>query len=308
MKAAYLGPKASFSHQAALKVFQHTPLQVEALPTFADIFEGVQSSQYDYGVVPFENSSNGSVVQLLDLLADRQMKYGAVKVCAEHYLAVHHQLLVKQSGQDATQGTDLAKALKCVKKFYSHPQAWGQCSAFLSQPECRPIARQDCSSTSEAARVVSEVEEGTSAAIASELAGEEYGLVRVADNIEDQRDNTTRFFVVARAGTNPPDPRPGKDTKETTHYKNLISFTIDHGSPGALAEALSIFKKHDFNLTSINTRPSRLRPWHYVFFAECERTYQKHSEDALKSLISALDDVALSSRHLGTWEDQMIST
>ncbi len=101
MKAAYLGPRASFSHQAALEIFRDTTTQVEALPTFADIFEGVQSSQYEYGVVPFENSSNGSVVQLLDLLADRQLKYSDVKVCAEHYLPVHHQLLVKLSGRDA---------------------------------------------------------------------------------------------------------------------------------------------------------------------------------------------------------------
>ena len=308
MKAAYLGPKASFSHQAALRVFHHTPFQVEALPTFADIFEGVQSSQFDYGVVPFENSSNGSVVQLLDLLADRQLKYNAVKVCAEYYLPVHHQLLVKQSGQNASREIDLVKALKGVKKFYTHPQAWGQCSAFLSQPECRPIARQDSSSTSEAAKVVSEMEEGTAAAIGSELAGEEYGLARLAQNIEDQGDNTTRFFVVARAGTNPPNPSPEKDTKNTTLYKNLISFTIDHGSPGALADALSIFKKHDFNLTSINTRPSRVRPWHYIFFAECEQTCQQHKRDALNSLISDLDGVAMSSRHLGTWKDQMIST
>jgi prephenate dehydratase len=309
MKVAYLGPNASFSHQAAREVFQTPVAELNALPSFADIFEGVQSSHFTYGVVPFENSSNGSVVQLLDLLADRQLKYGDVKVCAEHYLPVHHQLLVKQDA--ATQQPGLEQALKRMEKFYTHPQAWGQCSAFLTRTDCRSIARQDSSSTAEAARVVSEHEAGTCAAIASRLAGEQYGLVRVADNIEDKGDNTTRFFVLARADhdtladsalllrRNGVASCPGI-------YKNLVSFTIDHESPGTLAEALAIFKKHDFNLTSINTRPSRLRPWHYIFFAECERKHRQHQTDAVTSLIADLGHVALSCRHLGSWEDQLM--
>lgn len=308
MKAAYLGPKASFSHQAALEIFRDSTTQIEALPTFADIFEGVQSSHYEYGVVPFENSSNGSVVQLLDLLADRQLKYGDVNVCAEHYLPVHHQLLVKRSGQDVTKETRLEEALKRIKKFYTHPQAWGQCSDFLSRTECRPVAKQDASSTSEAARVVSENEAGTCAAIASELAGEEYGLAQLAHNIEDKGDNTTRFFIVARPGITVSCPELQNGTGSSRVYKNLMSFTIDHESPGALADALSTFKKHDFNLTSINTRPSRIRPWHYVFFAECEQLHHQHQADAITNLLSDLDDVASSCRHLGSWEDQLRTT
>jgi prephenate dehydratase len=306
MKAAFLGPEASFSQQAALQIFRDTSTRFEALPTFADIFEGVQSCKFEYGVVPFENSSNGSVVQTLDLLADRQLKYSDVKVCAEYYLPVHHQLLVKQSGQDAT--LPLEEALKRIKKFYTHPQAWGQCSAFLSRSECRPVARQDCSSTSEAARVVSESEEGSFAAIASELARKEYGLIRVAENIEDKGDNTTRFFVVARAGAKfVPSGVRSEGNGNARLHKNLVSFTIDHKSPGALADALSIFRKHGFNLTSINTRPSRLRPWHYIFFAECEQASQQRGTEAVTTLISDLDGVALSCRHLGTWEDQLIN-
>ena len=306
MKAAYLGPKASFSHQAALEVFRDTTTQVEALPTFADIFEGVQSSQHQYGVVPFENSSNGSVVQLLDLLADRQMKYNDVKVCAEHYLPVHHQLLVRLSGQDAWRQSGLEEALTHVKKFYTHPQAWGQCSAFLSRNDCKHIARQDSSSTSEAARVVSENEAGTCAAIASNLAAEEYGLVRLADSIEDKGDNTTRFFILAKADTIVPKSALQNGVGSSRIYKSLVSFTIDHGSPGTLADALSIFKVHHFNLTSINTRPSRLRPWHYIFFAECEQKHHQHQTDAITNLISDLENVAMSCRNLGSWEDQLM--
>lgn len=306
MKAAYLGPKASFSHQAAREIFQNWAAQLEALPTFADIFEGVQSSEYECGVVPLENSSNGSVVQLLDLLADRQLKYTDVKVCAEHYLPVHHQLLVKHSGQDAATQSGLEETLKRIKKFYTHPQAWGQCSVFLSRNDCRSIARQDSSSTSEAARVVSENGAGTCAAIASRLAGDEYGLVRVADDIEDKGDNTTRFFIIARADVTLAEPALQNGAANPRIYKNLVSFTIDHESPGTLAEALAIFKKHDFNLTSINTRPSRLRPWHYIFFAECEQKHHQHRTDAVTNLISNLGDVALSCRHLGSWEAQLM--
>lgn len=302
MKAAYLGPKASFSHQAAREIFRDSTTQIEALPTFADIFEGVQCSKYEYGVVPFENSSNGSVVQLLDLLADRESKHLDVKVCAEHYLAVHHQLLVKSSSEHDATPKGLEDALKRIKKFYTHPQAWGQCSVFLSRNECRPIARQDSSSTSEAAQVVSGSEAGTCGAIASELAAQEYGLVNLVQNIEDKGDNTTRFFVVARTGISLPQPSPGNDAEKSRPYKNLVSFTIDHESPGALADALAVFKKHEFNLTSINTRPSRLRPWHYVFFSECEQMCHQYKKDIISYLISDLGEVAMSCRHLGSWE------
>jgi prephenate dehydratase len=305
MKAAYLGPKASFSHQAALKIFHNTSVEAEALHTFADIFEAVQSAEFEYGVVPFENSSNGSVVQLLDLLADRQLIYTEVRVCAEYYLPVHHQLLFKKAEEDGGKQLDLDAALNGIQKFYTHPQAWGQCSTFLSRSACRRIARQDSSSTSEAARVVSENGPETCAAIASDLAGEEYGLVRLAENIEDKGDNTTRFFVVARPGTEIPKSINGNGSK---NYKNLVSFTIDHESPGALADALSIFRKHDFNLTSINTRPSRLRPWHYIFLAECEQVRQEGGSGEINSLMADLAHVALSCRHLGSWEDQLVST
>lgn len=306
MTAVYLGPRASFSHQAAIEIFRDRAIQIEAVPSFADVFEGIQSSRYDYGVVPFENSSNGSVVQVLDLLADRQSNYSAVNVCAEHYLPVHHQLLVKLSDSDARHRPDLGETLKFVKKFYTHPHVWGQCSSFLSRPECRTVARQDSSSTSEAAMVVSENEANAFAAISSELAAKEYGLVNVAANIEDQGDNSTRFFILARAGihlSQSPSQRIN-DAGYPQLTKSMVSFTIEHGSPGALADALSIFKKHDFNLTSINTRPSRQRPWNYIFFTECEQTRQQRGPDAVGSLLSDLGEVVLSCRHLGSWPDQ----
>ena len=300
MGVAYLGPKASFSHQAALAVFRDSTVKLEAVSSFAGIFDVVQSGKFEYGIVPFENSSNGSVMAVLDLLGDREAKHSDVRVCAEYYLPVQHQLLVKAPDSGAL---SLEDSLKSIRKIYSHPQVWGQCSAFLSRPVCRSIATQDCSSTSEAARLVSESEPGTTAAIASDLAATEFRLQTLVPNIEDRDDNTTRFFVLRKAGTYRLPPLP-QDGLETQNYKNLVLFTIDHEQAGTLAEALSVFKRHNFNLTSINTRPSRLRPWHYIFFTECWQAYNEGGANAIRDMIADLDTVASSCRHVGAWKDQ----
>jgi prephenate dehydratase len=339
-RAAYLGPPASFSHQAALNFFARpetlssnsigTPPPVELVPhpSFTSVFAAVQSSSADaptYGVVPFENSSNGSVVQLLDLLADREGKYGDVKVCAEYYLRVRHCLLGRRRRRPLGSVGDKEKevvedALKRVEKLYTHPQAWGQCTAFLDR-HFRGVERQDVSSTSRAAEMVAHEEAlsldgcGRSAAIASQLAAEVYGLDMLQEGIEDQGDNVTRFFVLRRKDIVGQERHSveekelnGIDTAKAKKWKSLISFTIDHGAPGALADALGIFRKHGFNLTSIDTRPSRVRPWHYIFFVECEQA-QEVSDATDKAgvggIILDLRQVAHSCRHLGRWRDQL---
>ena len=355
--AAYLGPPASFSHQAALNFFaqqQSTSPNSPSInliphPTFSSIFAAVQSSPSSsaataatptiYGVVPFENSSNGSVVQLLDLLADRDGLYGNVKVCAEYYLRVRHCLLGRRppprplgsTTEDKTKGALLVQG---VQKLYTHPQAWGQCSAFLDT-YFRGVERQDVSSTSRAAEVVAQEENqdaadtaadkgdgggrrwGKSAAIASQLAAEVYGLDVLREGIEDQGDNVTRFFVLRREDQNK--QQSGSVEEHETNgtntpaapqkYKSLISFTIAHGAaPGALADALGIFRQRGFNLTSIDTRPSRVRPWHYIFFVECEQA-EKVGEPADRAAVDRvledLGDVAQSCRHLGRWRHEL---
>jgi prephenate dehydratase len=337
IRAAYLGPPASFSHQAARNFFAQsnpsyslapntTPVELVPHPSFASIFAAVQSSSAEtlyHGVVPFENSSNGSVVQLLDLLADREGKYCNVKVCAEYYLRVQHCLLGRRpqlSSVGAT-GKEAQDALKRVEKLYTHPQAWGQCTAFL-EGHFRGAERQDVSSTSRAAEIVAQEQEavkvgggGRSAAIASKLAAEVYGLDVLQEGIEDQGDNVTRFFVLRRdddEGTGgysvKESSADGIDTATVKKWKSLISFTIDHGAPGALADALEIFRKREFNLTSIDTRPSRVRPWHYIFFVECEQAKKMTDaadRAAVDGIMSDLGSVAQSCRHLGRWRDEL---
>jgi prephenate dehydratase len=336
VRVAYLGPPASFSHQAAQNFFAqsnsyspapHTsPLELVAHPSFTSVFAAVQSSSAEaryHGVVPFENSSNGSVVQLLDLLADREGIYGNVKVYAEYYLRVQHCLLGRRLPLSSIGATEkeVHDRLKRVGKLYTHPQAWGQCTAFLER-HFRDAERQDVSSTSRAAEIVAQEQEaieadkgGESAAIACKLAAEVYGLDVLQEGIEDQGDNVTRFFVLRREeskGTGgysvEESKADGIDTTALKKWKSLISFTIDHGAPGALADALGIFRKRGFNLTSIDTRPSRLRPWHYIFFVECEQAKKMTDaadRAAVDGIMSDLASVAQSCRHLGRWMDEL---
>jgi prephenate dehydratase len=337
IRAAYLGPPASFSHQAARNFFAQsnssyspapntTPVELVPHPSFTSVFAAVQSSSAEtpyHGVVPFENSSNGSVVQLLDLLADREGRYCNVKVCAEYYLRVQHCLLGRrpQLRSIRATGEEAQDAFKRVEKLYTHPQAWGQCTAFL-EGHFRGVERQDMSSTSRAAEIVAQEQEavkigggGRSAAIASKLAAEVYGLDVLQEGIEDQGDNVTRFFILTReddegtGGCSVEESKAdGIDTAAVKKWKSLISFTIDHGAPGALADALGIFREHGFNLTSIDTRPSRVRPWHYIFFVECEQAKKMTDaadRAAVDGIMSDLGSVAQSCRHLGRWRDEL---
>ncbi len=312
-RAAYLGPPASYTHQAALNFFsKFFPSEtIELIPhtTFTDIFDTVQSSTTTWGVVPVENSSNGTVVQVRDLLADRMEKHSEVKVCAEYYLRVKHCLL----------GRKIAGATyKDIKKLYTHPQAWGQCTAFLDE-HLKGVDREDTSSTSKAATTVAEEEEeaaasgipgGRSAAIASKLAGELCGLDVLQEGIEDTGDNVTRFLILKKRSAESEEDAVniatnGVTSAEDKKWKSLISFTIDHAAPGALADALGIFKKHWFNLTSIDTRPSRVRPWHYVFFVECEQADNGEDTTGIDGVMADLGQVTQNCRHLGSWRDEL---
>ncbi|KAL1856077.1 prephenate dehydratase [Paecilomyces lecythidis] len=308
LRVAFLGPAASFSHQAAIEYFGRSA-QLTPCASFADIFSAVQENDADYAAIPFENSTNGSVVQTLDLLADRQQLYSNVEICGEHYLTVHHCLLARKGTASSAPGS-----YDFINKLYTHPQAWGQCERLLSK-HFKGVEKQDVSSTSKAAEIVSQDETGQSAAIASSFAAEYHGADILEANIEDKDDNTTRFLIVRNiqsertAGSYPPSLANAgsleKDKHSSAKRKTLISFTVNHSSPGALADALLVFKTHGQNLTSINTRPSRIKPWHYVFFVECSQTPGAPSDQAVSQLLQDLIKVTESCRNLGTWQEQI---
>ncbi|KAI9762350.1 MAG: Polypeptide release factor (eRF1) in translation termination [Chaenotheca gracillima] len=307
---AYLGPKSSYSNQAALECFDPATYTFKPQVHIQDIFDAVQAGTVTRGVVPFENSTNGSVVYTLDLFADRQHANPDVFVCGEAYLDVHHHLLGHTSSHspvgsgEATPTTGVPlpghprarplTSLEQVSRIYSHPQAFGQCEMFLST-YLKGVERHEVSSTSKAAEIVAQDTTKTSAAISSKVAAQVHGLETLAQGIEDREDNTTRFLILRKGMAELEHVRPDEKSK------SLVSFTIDHLAPGALAEALLVFKTHKLNLTSINSRPGRVTPWNYIFFVE-------FSGNGLQSVDVALNDlskVATGFRWLGTWRDEL---
>lgn len=272
-------------------------------------------------MVPFENSSNGSVLNTLDLLIDREGKYGDVHVCGEIFLAVDLCLLgynhsstptgegqVLQPVPSSTAGgpeLQLSQArpsadISHITRILSHPQAFGQCEKFLFT-YLRGIECQEVASTSKAAEIAAADLTKTSAAISSSLAAGVYGLDFLANGIQDREDNTTRFFILRKG--------PGLDGLTTSKqqprrvmsWKTMVSFSIDHNISGALADALLTFKTFHLNLTSINSRPSRLRLWHYIFLIEFEGKRESDGTGAVNKALNELGKTTLGFRWVGSW-------
>lgn len=253
-------------------------------------------------------------------------------MAGEVYVDVHHCLLGHKDGSGATEDggdgsgactptaadpspprprTKPLSSLKHVRRLYSHPQAFGQCTAFISA-YLKGVEVFEVSSTSKAAEIVSQDATGTWAAISSQLAAETHGLDLLGRSIEDRSDNTTRFLVIRRGVCAPPGsgplaplPAPMKPPSRTVARpgsKSMVSFKVPHDSPGGLAEVLSCFKAFDLNLTSINSRPSLEKPFQYIFFIEFEGHRDDDPEGRVKGALGSIDEVAASWRWLGSWE------
>lgn len=336
---AYLGPPSSYTHQAATDSFDKKTYELEAQGSIADVFQAVQESHATFGVVPFENSSNGPVVFTLDLLIDRADEYPDVHVCGEAYMEVQHCLLGHVPTNSAHEDKDTLSphssgsatptrtmpnpreprskplaSLKHVQRVYSHPQAFGQCEAFLST-YLKGADRREVSSTSHAASIVAKGSEdqdlpsGAAVAISSALAADVHGLTIMATGIQDAEDNTTRFLIIQKGPVNleyqgllPPKlfAETGKDTKR----KVLIAFSISHETQGALANALLVFKNYGLNISSINSRPSRVRPWHYIFLIEVEGKKELEDPDLVRMALEELDTTTEGNKWLGCWVDR----
>lgn len=266
----------------------------------------VQSKSTDLGVVPFENSTHGPVLFTLDALSDRQSLYQDLTVTGEIYLDVHHCLLGRPSPSSCaanqtpppSHGLPLT-SLSHIKRVYSHPQAFGQTQAFFSK-YLKGVETLETSSTSKAAQLAAEDETGTSAAVASALSATMNNLAILASNIEDRDDNTTRFLIISRQPATASNNLPTalQDTKKKP-LKSLVSFTVPHQSPGALSNVLDVFKRHGLNLTSINTTPSRTRPFQYMFFVEFSGSLDD-GEEVEKELWEATESFRL----WGCWVNQ----
>jgi chorismate mutase/prephenate dehydratase len=265
LKVAYLGPEGTFTQQAVHRHFGHS-VHAISMPGIDGVFEQVQAGDADFGVVPVENSSQGIVSHTLDmfLLSD-------LKICGEIELRIHQNLLT------------LAKSLAQIERVYSHEQSLSQCKSWLRAhlPGVELIA---VGSNSEAARRVRNAPEA--AAIAGRTAAEVYGLPVLFADIEDHPDNTTRFLVIGRQIFAP-----------SGHDKTTFLLS-GHEGPGLLYSLLGPFQAHGVNMTRIESRPSRLGKWAYVFFVDVEG----HAEDPpVAAALKDLRKVSKLSRVLGSY-------
>ncbi|MGE0581547.1 MAG: prephenate dehydratase [Steroidobacteraceae bacterium] len=239
LKVAFLGPEGTFTQAAVLKHFGHS-VRALALASIDEVFHEVEAASADFGVVPIENSSEGTVNYTLDRFLSSPLH-----VCGEVELRIHHFLMGRMD------------SLKAVKRICSHPQALAQCRDWLKEhlPEVElvPVA-----SNAEGARRARD-ERGT-AAIAGDTAAEVYGLAVLATEIEDRADNTTRFLVIGRKLFAP----SGVDRT------SLLVSGSHTDSPGTLHRLLEPLAKHRINVTRIESRPSGRRKWDYVFFLDIE--------------------------------------
>ena len=248
LRIAYLGPRGSFSHTAAMLKFGQS-VEYEGVRDIRAIFEEVSKGHSDMGLVPIENSAGGGVRESLDAFIDTD-----VLICGEIHMAIHHNLLANC-------------ALDEIENIYSQPEVVAQCRNWLSttfkEAKMIPMA-----STAKAAQIARD--EPHAAAIASSIAADIYGLKIVCADIEDIGNNVTRFLVISK-----------EDAQPTGDDKTIILFSTAHKT-GALVDVLSVLRDHGINMTNIGSRPNKKREWEYYFFVDF--LGHKADEDVAKAI------------------------
>jgi len=252
---AFQGECGAFSEEA---IRQHFGSDVTTLPcrSFEDIFAVVNEGRADFGTAPVENSVAGSINKTYDLLLEHDLK-----VWGEIFLRVRHNLMAPPE-----------TTLETISEVRSHPQALAQCERFLNRHGWRAKPWYD---TAGSAKDLAQNPAPGVAVIASKLAAEIYNLKILAPGIEDMAFNYTRFFVIGRG-------EPPRSEKA----KTSLVFATAH-SPGALADCLNEFASRGINLTKLESRPRRNRPWHYVFYLDFEGHWQDEKQrEALLALLA----------------------
>ncbi|KAI9894458.1 MAG: prephenate dehydratase [Vezdaea aestivalis] len=193
---------------------------------------------------------------------------------------------------------NVTDSLSNSRHVYSHPQALGQCAKYIST-NLPNVELHEVSSTSRAAEIVMEDSTGLSVAITSRAAAEFNHLEVLAENIEDSEDNTTRFFVIEKLKGGHEEEASRICEEQPT--KSLLSFTIDHSRPGALADALLVFKAYNLNLSSIFPRPSGLKAWNYIFLVEVQARSSDDLNEVIRKALKDLERTAQGCTRLGTY-------
>ena len=253
-RAAFVGRVGTFSHKACLQYFG-SAAEAVPLPTFQSIFEAVKAGQVDYGIVPIENSLSGSIHENFDLLREYDLR-----IIGDVTIRIMQNLLAKP-------GTDIT----AIRRVLSHPQGFEQCRQFLSQHQWEHVAVGD---TAGAAERVSASEETGDAAIANLAAAEHFGLVALAEGIEDNPRNFTRFVVIGRE---PIEDRKAAKTSLICSARN---------EPGALFAILRVFADNQVNMTKLESRPIPGEPWRYMFYIDLEADLEVPELAAVRAAIT----------------------
>lgn len=265
LRVAFLGPQATFTHQAAI---DHFGLAVEYSPKgdIGEVFDDVERGRVDFGVVPVENSAEGAVTHTLDKFLDSDLK-----ICAEVMLEVSLALLSKDG--------DIMK----IEKVSSYPHAIAQCTGWLKS-NLPKAAIVDVSSTAMGAQMAST--DPQVAAISSKAAADIYDLRVIEESIQDNPRNFTRFLVIGKKDT----------TRSGSDKTSLIFATKD--APGALFEMLKGFASRGINLTKIESRPLKTKAWEYVFYVDMDGHL---SDDSVKEALAELDKASSFLKILGSY-------
>ncbi len=266
LKIGYLGPEGTFSQQAVLKHFGRSAVGLP-MATIEEVFQEVEAGNADFGVVPVENSGQGTIQVTLDMFLTSNLK-----ICGEVELRVH-QYLLSRNGR-----------LEDIERIYAHSQSFAQTAGWLRShlPKVEKIA---VSSNAEGARRARNAEDA--AAIGGESAAHVYGLKKVImKSIEDDDDNTTRFLVI------------GRQIFPTSGHDRTSVLVFIHDKPGALFDVLSPFARHGISMNRIESRPSHQAKWEYGFFIDLAG----HVEDeAMKQALAELEAHSAQIKVLGSY-------
>jgi len=254
VKVSFQGERGAYSEEAAFNFFG-TNIMLKPCMELDEVFESVECGETEYGIVPVENSLEGSVNQTYDLLLSSNLK-----VCGEIVLRIVHCLIVHP---DAEKGS--------IKYVYSHPQALAQCRNFIKSSGYKPIPYFD---TAGSVKMIRDEHLLNAAAIAGKRAAQIYEMKIAEEGIEDRQNNYTRFFILSK-----------HDSPPTGEDKTSIIFSVKH-VPGALYNALEEFAKREINLTKIESRPTKIKPWEYNFYLDFEgHMNEERCREAIEKLI-----------------------
>jgi chorismate mutase/prephenate dehydratase len=266
IEVAFQGEKGAFSEEAAFRFFGDS-IRMIPCETVDGVFNAVENEGVRYGIVPIENSLEGSITRTYDMLLE-----SSIRVSGETRLRVVHCLI-------AIPGVGINE----VKKVYSHPQALGQCQAYLRKLKCEVVSTYD---TAGSVLMVKQNNIRDGAAIASARSADIYEMEILAKGIEDNKKNFTRFFILS-----------GEDSPPTGNDKTSIVFSVRH-EPGALYNFLRILAERNINLTKIESRPTRQKPWEYNFYLDFEG---HHAEEAVGETLREMEKSALFLNVLGSY-------